>query len=204
MSEQVHLQLLQATKGLVSLRQAIENNGVMSLSAQQPVQFFIYLARSVAAQQLSNAAASTIWSRVIKAAGSEAGLYDFCVESHYQQLRGCGLSNSKVKTILGLRSALESGELGDSLFQSQDRKFITQELTKLWGIGPWTADMAAIFFFALPNIWAPGDAALVRGLEFFASKEGVEPTMILKLTEPYHSYLALHIWHCWDTDILTG
>ncbi|USD65608.1 DNA-3-methyladenine glycosylase 2 family protein [Vibrio sp. SCSIO 43136] len=202
MSDTAHQHLLHATRDIKLLNQVIVHNGVLSIERQAPEQFFPYLARSITGQQLSNSAAMTIWGRVELA--SEGDLLTFCQLDNRDQLRQCGLSNAKIRTLSGLRDAILNEYFEADFYQSSDRERITKQLTELWGIGEWTADMAAMFFFGLPNIWSEKDIALVRGLEKFARSESISPTMILKLCEPYHTYLALHIWECWDTNLLTS
>jgi DNA-3-methyladenine glycosylase II len=81
---------------------------------------------------------------------------------------------------------------------------IVKTLTQLWGIGPWTAEMTAIFFFGLPDVWSKGDVALARGLALIAEKEGVSEQEILSTVTPYRSYFALHVWQSLDTDLFTS
>ena len=109
-------------------------------------------------------AARTIWARVDQLCEVHGPLELLLVEEHHQRLRSCGLSNAKVKTLLGVNQALQTGVVAADIHHSQDADYIVSQLVQLWGIGRWTAEMALIFFFAMPDIWSEGDASLVRGL----------------------------------------
>ncbi len=202
MSIEVHQALLAQLGDYPQLKRVIEHNGMREITPHRPEELLHYLARAVAGQQLSTTAARTIWSRVETLLKQHQGLPELLVDEHYQALRDCGLSNAKVKTILGVNQALQSGQISPEIFTCQDGEFIRAQLVSLWGIGHWTAEMALMFFFALPNVWSPGDAALMRGLNLIADKEGVSADDILAAASPYHSYLALHIWAMLDAELL--
>ncbi|ELI1841179.1 DNA-3-methyladenine glycosylase 2 family protein [Vibrio fluvialis] len=203
MSHQIHQTLLNATQPYTLLNQAIATNGVQSLNLQPEALFFPYLARSVAGQQLSNQAAKTIWQRVEALLSDDVTLFDLFTEPNSTLLRRCGLSNAKVRTICGVRSALADKQIETHQLAIMTDEELIRSLTQLWGIGPWTAEMTAIFFFGRPNVWSQGDASLKRGLALFAEKENATPTELLAVAAPYHSYFALHVWQSLDTDFFT-
>ena len=204
MSQAVHQALLQQTSALPYLQQLLQANGIQQLSLQGEENFFPYLARSVAGQQLSNTAARTIWQRAESLLTNEQQFLDLFVESNREVLRGCGLSNAKIKTICGVREALEQRVIVPEELAIMPESEIVKTLTQLWGIGPWTAEMTAIFFFGLPDVWSKGDVALARGLALIAEKEGVSEQEILSTVTPYRSYFALHVWQSLDTDLFTS
>lgn len=204
MSTEIHQKLCQQLASFPILVSALKRNRVLSLNPGPRDQLFTYLARSVAGQQLSNIAARTIWQRVESLQPEGSCLSDLFVEQHQEQLRQCGLSRAKIRTIIGVRQALELPGFEQALFTFASSEELIRELTALWGIGPWTAQMTAIFFFAFADVWSPGDAALKRGLNWFAGQEGVDSEEILSAATPYRSYLALHLWHCLDTDFFTA
>ncbi|WP_428774074.1 DNA-3-methyladenine glycosylase family protein [Vibrio sp.] len=203
MSVEVHQQLLEQCQAFPTLCRMLRQNGVMSLAGQPPGQLLAYLSRAVAGQQLSTTAARTIWSRVEQASQPFGGLEAFLLEPNYQLLRQCGLSNAKVKTLLGVNQALQTGLISSDIFTSDDIDFIRQQLVQLWGIGQWTAEMALIFFFAKPDVWSAGDAALSRGLALLAETESASGEQILAAATPYRSYLALHVWAMLDAELLS-
>ncbi|EGR0107963.1 DNA-3-methyladenine glycosylase 2 family protein [Vibrio vulnificus] len=202
-SQQIHQALLMQCQSFPFLCSVLERNGPRTLERQPTSSFLPYLSRAVAGQQLSVNAAKTIWRRVELLSVEKGSLQQTFVDEHYQALRDCGLSNAKVKTILGINQALMEGALDSAFLASNDPQTIVKQLTGLWGIGPWTAEMALMFFFGMPDVWSAGDAALMRGLSSLAEKEGVDAEAILSAATPYRTYLALHIWEMLDAELLS-
>ncbi|UUM30318.1 DNA-3-methyladenine glycosylase family protein [Vibrio japonicus] len=199
--KKIHADLLSKLVAYPVLHAMVSNNGPQHIEKQPPEQFLTYLSRAVAGQQLSVTAAKTIWQRV-EAQSEQVGLDGLLVDEHYDTLRSCGLSNAKVKTLLGINHALKEGIICPSVHQSDDAQFITEQLVQLWGVGQWTAEMALMFFFAHPDVWSDGDLALKRGLERMAEQQGVSSEEILQSVTPYRTYFALHVWEVMDAELM--
>lgn len=144
-------------------------------------------------QQLSLKAANTIWARVVAAAAQEecapAQLFDGGYED---ELRACGVSGRKVKTLHAIRAADVAGLLDKrelALLCHQER---ASRLCSIWGIGKWTADMVGIFHFLDPDIWPEGDVAAVGGLRRLTGQP--DTVAVSQAFAPYRSYLARYMW----------
>ena len=130
---------------------------------------FSALARSICSQQLSTKAAATIYTRLQKAVPAEND-DDTCVCPHAvstateEELRRVGLSQSKVRSIKDLSSRFIAGTLSDEkLAAVEDLAELEALLLDVKGIGPWTAQMFAIFFLRLPDIAVTGDLGVRKG-----------------------------------------
>ena len=108
---------------------------------------------AIVSQQISVAAADGIWERM-RAAGacSQAGIRRMSDE----ELRACGLSRQKI------RYARELAKSGISFkgLRSRPNHEVIAELTKVTGIGVWTAEIYAMFSLGRADVFAPGDLAL--------------------------------------------
>ncbi len=203
MSSEIHEYLLLAAKRFPTLQRIISMNGIIELERKPEHEFFLYLAKTVTGQQLSKAAATTIWMRVeLASKNSRNGLFYFCNSNNYQELRDCGLSNSKVKAITELHDAIASKSISSEVFTTNDQAFIKSEITKLWGFGEWSANIALLSFFGFQNIWLDDDAALQRGIKIIGANDDVLPSELIKNFTPYKSFLSLHIWKALDNNIL--
>ncbi len=200
MSKAIHKELLERTGRFPTLNQLIATNGPMELERKADSDFFRHLARTAAGQQLSKAAASTIWGRIeIAVENAKTDLYSFCCPDNAEALRGCGLSKFKIKAIIDLKKSLEEDFVSPELFATNNADIIISKISQLWGFGQWSAEMTALFFFACPDIWSDGDAALKRGLVRVSSADDTNHEKILDSTKPYRSYLSLHLWKGIDT-----
>ena len=115
------------------------------------------LARIIVGQQLSVASATAIWDRTASACdpfqpGVLLSLPD-------QQLASAGLSRSKIRTLRAVAEACNSGLDLVALADAEDEE-VHAALTRVVGIGPWTADVYIMFCLGRADGWAPGDLAL--------------------------------------------
>jgi len=204
MSISIHKKLLSASKNKFhTLYDIIETNGPVVLKKQREEDLFDHLTRTVAGQQLSKQAATTIWNRIVAVSkGNSSNLLEFCSEKNSVHLKNCGLSKYKVKAILGVKDAFENGTLSASQLKNSDHHNVVKEITKLWGFGVWSADMISIFFFGLPDVWSTEDVSLRRGMSHISDQNKRKEKEILHSISPYKSYLSLHLWKAIDTKLI--
>ena len=195
MSKATHKKLLEATRDLQFLNRLIENNGVIHLRKKSEDQLFEHLCKTVVSQQLSNKAADTIWNRISNISRLQHdSLFDFVSHENSENIKSCGLSKFKLKAIIGLKEALSTNKISKEIYSTSDPQIIIDEISKLWGFGKWSAEMTALFFFALPDVWSEDDVALRRGLNIISQKENTSPNDILYLMTPFKSFFSMHIW----------
>ena len=154
---------------------------------------FLFLAKTVVGQQLSTAAANSIWSRIVETADHsdlDISLFQHC---NFDRLRSCGLSSNKANAIIGLRDAYVDGRISDESVMSKNYEDISECITGLWGFGQWSADMVAIFYAQLPDVWPETDVAVQRGFRQLIPT-GQRPTDAARVYSPFRSQLARHIW----------
>jgi len=114
---------------------------------------FETLFTAIVSQQVSTAAATAIWNR-LEAVGATTlhGLGRVTDE----ELRACGLSRQKIAYA---RAILASGIDFEALRVMPDADIVA-ELTRIKGIGVWTAEIYAMFSLGRADVFAPGDLAL--------------------------------------------
>lgn len=164
----------------------------------KPVTHFESLVESVISQQLAVKAADTIFLRVKKAAGGRilpakiAGLTEV-------EMRSAGVSGAKFKTIQGLASAALNKEIKfNTLHEVESDEEIFNQLTNLWGIGPWTVDMFMMFQLGRLDIWPTGDLGVRRGWEkIYSLPEEIAPKELEVKGEKFRPYRSVVAWYCW-------
>lgn len=204
MSKIIHEKLITITqRKFKPLHKIVVANGPQHLRKNHKDDLFTYLANTVTGQQLSNQAAATIWGRVVKAAqDSNESLFDFCCEQNVEALRACGLSRNKIKAIIGVKEACTNGVLDSQKLMKADYEELRKTISSLWGFGTWSADMIAIFYFGMKDVWSNEDLSLRRALGVVANNDPKIEQAILEHTTPYKSYLALHLWKAVDTKVI--
>lgn len=114
---------------------------------------FAPLLSAIISQQVSTASAAAIWGRLVALGGADpAGL----AALDDATLRTCGLSQRK---ILYARALAESRLDFAALRQLPDAEVVAA-LTRLKGVGVWTAEVYAILSLGRPDVLAAGDLAL--------------------------------------------
>lgn len=165
---------------------------------QNPVSHFESLVESVVSQQLAVKAADVIFGRVKTLAKGRITPARIAAISE-GEMRQAGLSAAKFKTIQGLAVAAESKRIKiNKLHEIEDDQEIFNQLTSLWGIGPWTVDMFMMFQLGRLDIWPTGDLGVRRGWEkIHALKEEIEPKALEKKGEKFRPYRSVIAWYCW-------
>ena len=164
----------------------------------KPVSHFEALVESVISQQLAVKAADTIYGRVKELAKGRV-IPGRIAEITEIDMRAAGVSGAKFKTIQGLAEAAITKRIKiNSLHEIDDDQEIFDQLTGLWGIGPWTVDMFMMHQLGRLDIWPTGDLGVRRGWEkMYSLKEEIEPKALDKKGDKFRPYRSVVAWYCW-------
>lgn len=194
MTHHIHDHALSVAEALSSeLFQAIERQGAFEPWTPPQAPFPVSLCRSVAGQQLSVKAAASIWGRVQTLSEHPERLLDAFHTDRREDLRGCGLSGAKVKTLIAIADARREGWLDTESLHAMSAQARSDRLVEIWGVGRWTADMANIFYFGEPDIWPDGDVTARKTLEKLTSRRRKTVRTAARFA-PYRSFLARYMW----------
>ncbi|MGB1481183.1 MAG: DNA-3-methyladenine glycosylase family protein [Flavobacteriales bacterium] len=173
----------------------VKPNPTLALPAPRPP--FEGLVRIVAGQQLSVKAASTVFARVTEACGGIVSP-ETVQRCGHLGLRAAGLSQAKVLSVLAL--ADYAGPEANRLLRACEKPWaeIRPELLAVRGIGPWSADMFAMFVLGLPDVFAPGDlglrTAMERNLGLAPNQKPAIYDRRALVWSPYRTLACLHLW----------
>lgn len=193
-----HAVLEQHLDGLVALdpRLAPVRDFAGTFSVRESEQGFPALVAVVTGQQVSAQAARAIWTKVAALPGvrEPAGLLALSDE----QLRGAGLSSAKVRTARLIAEAVLDGSLDLPGVESQPVEAAIAHMTRLKGVGPWTAEIYLLFAARHPDVFPAGDLALQIGAQWGLGLEArPSPKQLAGEAEkwsPYRSSAALLFW----------
>lgn len=152
---------------------------------------FHTLANAIVGQQISIAAANSIWARM-----GTAGLLtqDAIAAASDDDLRAAGLSRPKVKYLRGIATA---GLDWDQLARMPDDQAIAA-LVALPGIGVWTAEIYLKFALGRADVIAAGDLALQEAARImYELPERPGPARLRELAlpwSPWRSVAARGLW----------
>ena len=151
------------------------------------------LVRSVVGQQISVRAADAIWNRLDEACNNsitENNLLELSIED----MRKTGLSNTKSNYIMNIVNA----NLSELDWEDMNDEEVSNELCKIKGIGPWTADMFLIFRLGRTNILPLGDIGLVNAINLhYNNKEKLSKEELMKFKEKWSPWCSIATWYMW-------
>ena len=158
---------------------------------------FEVLADAIIGQQLSTAAARTIGNRVRALAGGRISAPAIAALPH-RALREAGLSEAKTRYLLGLAGAAASRALNFRALAQQTDAAVVETLTAFPGVGEWTAQMFLMFGLGRPDVAAPGDLGLQRGLQRLHGLD-TRPGRgeFLELMAPWRPWRSVASWYLW-------
>ena len=165
---------------------------------------FEALCRSIVYQQLAGKAAAAIWAR-FRALVPGKLTAESVLALDEQQLRGAGLSGAKARSISDLATNVAGGQVHLSKTARMSDDEIVAELSRVWGIGVWTAQMFLIFQLGRLDVWPVLDLGVRNG---YARLHGLADVPTAKdldpLGEVYRPFRSIAAWYCWRAvDTLT-
>ena len=92
--------------------------------------------------------------------------------------------------MLGIHEAAAAGALAG--LAALDHAARSERLCRIWGIGPWSCDMLAIFYCRDLDVWPEGDLAVQRVFRSYIGRR--KPAKAAAAFAPYRSVLALYMW----------
>ncbi|PNU01882.1 DNA-3-methyladenine glycosylase family protein [Novosphingobium guangzhouense] len=162
------------------------------------------LLRTIVGQQVSVAAAASVWNRLETLLG-ETMAPEALLAAEFDALRGCGLSRQKQGYARSLCELVVAGSLDLDALPADDEEAIAQ-LVRIKGIGRWSAEIYLLFAEGRPDIWPAGDLAVQVGLgKLLGLEERPSEKRTRELAEdwrPHRGAAAIFTWHCYNNPAL--
>jgi DNA-3-methyladenine glycosylase II len=160
---------------------------------------FRMLIRSIAGQQLSVAAAGTIWYRFLTTNGGRRVSPNSLAKLTDDSLRNAGLSHAKIRSIRNIQDAFSSRAYSVSKLRKLPNEEISNQLQQLKGIGPWTADMFLMFAIGRLDVFPVGDLGIANAIELFYGFDGRPDSEAMNLiADKWSPYRTIASWYCWQ------
>ena len=162
------------------------------------------LLRTIVGQQVSVAAARSMWAKLEAAFGSPPDL-DKLLAATDEELRAAGMSRQKSGYIRSLAELVISGELDLESLPEDDEEAIAL-LTKIKGIGRWSAEIYLLFAEGRADVFPAGDlAVLIEIGRLMGLPEKPSEKQLRELAEawrPYRGAAAVLAWHSYNIGVL--
>jgi DNA-3-methyladenine glycosylase II len=155
------------------------------------------LLRTIVGQQVSVAAAASVWNKLEALLGIGCAP-DKLIAQDFDALRACGLSRQKQGYARSLAELVITGALPLDALPADDEEAIAY-LTKVKGIGRWSAEIYLLFAEGRTDIWPAGDLAVQEGvgrlLKMEARPSEKDIREIAEQWRPHRGAVAIFTWH---------
>ncbi len=194
--EECHLAAADPRLGSLVAR-LVASGGVRRFKPSTAPSDFDAIARSIVYQQLSTMAAATIYGRYVEALGGNPSP-ERVLEARPERLLKAGLSRAKVRYVKALASAVASGDLNLGSLRDLPDESVVGALTRVPGVGLWTAQMFLMFRLHRPDVLPTVDVGIRRGLQMaHGLRQPAAPGYVSRAGRrwaPYRSLACLYLW----------
>jgi DNA-3-methyladenine glycosylase II len=162
------------------------------------------LLRTIVGQQVSVAAARSMWIKLTGAYGDPPDLARLAAASD-EELRALGQSRQKAGYLRSLATLTLSGEI-DLANLPHDNEEAIALLTRVKGIGRWSAEIYLLFAEGRPDVFPAGDLAVQIELgRLLGTEERPAEKWLRTRAEswaPYRGAAAVLAWHSYNTKVI--
>ena len=182
------------------MRKLIREHGKCALVPETRRPPFQSLVQAVAHQQLNGMAANTILTRFKKLfPGRKFPKPEDLAKVSDEQIRACGFSFAKIKSIRDITEKTLSGVVPASrqIMELSDDEII-ERLTEVRGVGRWTVEMLLIFQLGRPDVLPADDFGVRTGFRVaYKRREMPKPKALLAHGELWRPYATTAAWYLW-------
>jgi len=184
------------------LRAIIERVGPYKIEYGEPT--FHSLAESILYQQLNGKAAVVIFNRFIEQTGDPV-TPEGILKLSDAQMRTVGLSKQKTAYLRDLAQKTKDGLLNFERLGDMSNEEVIEHLTRVKGIGVWTAHMFLMFTLRRPDILPTGDYGIQAAMKkHYRKRKWPKPKDMEKIAKSWAPYRSVACWYLWRSmDIKT-
>jgi DNA-3-methyladenine glycosylase II len=158
---------------------------------------FPFLVRAIVFQQLHGNAARAIFDRLVTAAGGEL-TPEWILRLSEGEMRALGLSKQKLSYIRDLAARTQSGEIDFARLPKMSEEEVIDHLTRVKGIGVWSAQMFLIFALRRPDVMPTGDFGVRSAIQkLYRKRKLPKPDDLLKVSRAWQPYRSIACWYLW-------
>lgn len=159
---------------------------------------FGYVLRCIVYQQLSGAAAATIFGRVQALYDGRLPTEQEILATRVPKLRAAGLSGRKVEYAKELAKRSHSGELALHTLHALTDDEVIETLVAVRGIGRWTAQMVMMFHLGRADVFPELDLGVQKGVQkLLGLRRLPSPEKTAKIGERWAPYRTVAAWYMW-------
>jgi O-6-methylguanine DNA methyltransferase len=180
------------------LARAIDEIGPCRMGLRPAPSVFAALARAIVYQQLNGKAAAAIYARLCSLFPRGEPSSRRMLRLSDEKLRGAGLSGSKLLSLRDLAQKVEDGAIPTfAEIDGMADEAIVERLSKVRGIGRWTAEMLLMFRLGRPDVLPVDDYGVRKGFSIAYNRELPSPKELAAHGERWQPYRTVASWYLW-------
>lgn len=177
------------------LARLLVSDGVPPLWARKPC--FSTMIHIILEQQVSLASAKALYRRLVD--NLVPFTPDRFLEVGSSYLKSLGVTRQKAAYCINVAEAIIGNRLDLRTVSRMDDLAAVDTLTRIKGIGPWTANIYLLMALRRPDVWPSGDIALINTVRKLKKlTENPSPSTVFRVAEtwrPFRSVAARMLWH---------
>ena len=156
--------------------------------------------KSIIFQQLSPAAASSIYKQFLFFFGNKFPNSYLLLNSDHMEIKACGLSLNKLNTIIEISEMAHTGYFPNrEELQRMTEEEIINKLINIKGVGEWTIKMLMIYNLGFMNIMPSSDLAVKNNYQKLKkTKKPLTAKELSLIAEDWHPYKSIAAWYLWQ------
>jgi len=159
---------------------------------------FIAIVEAIIWQQLSGKAARTIYERFLKIFPNGRPTPATILATPDEAMRAAGLSRGKVAYLRDLSTKVLDGTVHLESLETMANDDVVAAMTKVKGIGQWSAEMFLMFRLQRADVLPVGDLGIVKAIQrHYRLRKTPTPDRMLKIAESWRPYRSVASWYLW-------
>ncbi|MDE3094585.1 MAG: DNA-3-methyladenine glycosylase 2 family protein [Chloroflexota bacterium] len=178
------------------MRGIIKRVGPLAIEARgEPYEALL---RSVLYQQLAGAAAAAIERRFLALFGGRIPRPEDLAAAPDEALRAAGISRQKASYMHSIAQHFASGELSNRALRRASDNEVIDAVTRIKGIGRWTADMLLMFCLGRPDVLPVGDLGVRNSMRAaYQMDDPPDAETMLQIGDAWRPYRSAGTWYLW-------
>lgn len=176
------------------LGELIDHVGYLEIPVDEDV--FSSVVRHIIGQQISMAAQNTIWNRLKEKLGKISP--EKILSLSREELQSIGITFKKADYILNFAQQIYEESFSIAALHEMSDEEVIKELSKIEGIGPWTAEMIMTFSMQRSDILSYGDLAILRGMRMLYRHRKIDKAKFERYRKRYSPYGSIASFYLWE------
>jgi len=158
---------------------------------------FFSLCRTIVGQQISTKAADSIWLRFEEKCKKKI-IPETILKLPSRSLKSAGLSRQKVSYLKNIAKSFKNKSFNIRDLKKMDDDLAIDYITKLKGLGIWSAQMFLMFNLNRPDIFPTKDIGLIRAIsKNYKTSYPPSERFLNKISKMHSGYRSVFTWYMW-------